>query len=359
MSVISHSIGPHLAPPLLYYKVEFRHWGIKMRINRKQPLKKPASTSLKKELRRRLLIADDDTILARPLAEFFTTQGWDCRICYTVSTAKEIIEFWHPDAILVDLLLPRTNALSMLKYISSKPLLRKPRVVVMSKQSLAKGITAVQKAGASGYLLKPFLFDDALRSVDPSKARPIIKAEKPDSKIQLDATTQVMLKELHLVSLFLKQALDDRKPSENLFNLMRMVSLKVKAVRCSFIRITNPDTGVVMASNDDVSVQGLPIQLNKYPEIREVMRTLRVLIIPNVKSSELMAPVRELMAHTNFETIAVFPIFMHGKFFGVTSLRMEQRDSAQMFYIDHFGQVTAQIISLTMAETLNKRSGAA
>ncbi len=220
---------------------------------------------------------------------------------------------------------------------------------------MSLAVAAVKKAGASGYLLKPFSFEDALRLIDPAQS--VVRPEPiqavqghaaNDLEAQLDPTTKVMLKELHLVNLFLKQALDDRRPNENLFNLMRMVSMKVKALRCSFIRVLNTETGIVMASNDDVSVHGLPIQLEKYPEIREVMKTMQVLIIPHVKTSEIMAPVRELMAHTKYETMAIFPIMIKGKFFGVTSLRMEQRDPIDMFYVDRFGQVTAQILSLTM-----------
>lgn len=330
---------------------------------------KKVSFTLKGESRRRMLIADDDTALSRAIADYFTGRGWECRITYTVTTAKDVIDYWHPDAVMVDLLLPHTNALTLMKHLNAKPMLHRPRVIVMSKQALPKAISAVKKAGADAYLIKPFTFDDALRLVDPAAALPkpepvavppFVPKEEGlpwDMSEKLDPTTKVMLKELHLVNLFLKQALDHRKPSENLFNLMRMVSLKVKAVRCSFIRIVNEETGVVMASNDDRSVAGLPIQLRKYPEIREVMRTLQVLLIPHVKSSELMAPVRELMAHTKFETIAIFPIFIRGRFFGVTSLRMEQRDPIDMFYVDSFGQVTAQILSLTLSGEELRRVG--
>lgn len=341
--------------------------------------------------RRRLLIADDDTTLARVLADYLNGKGFECRICYAVSSAKEIIEFWHPEFVMVDLLLPQTNALSLLKFISSKSVAIRPRTIVMAKQAGASAIEAVVKAGASGYLLKPFTFEQALKSILPDLAAkmpapektasqlvapafPIVSKETgkvvsnkdataaiaktiivdPNSHNQLDPTTKVMLRELHLVNLFLRQAMDVRSPSQNLFNLMRMVSLKVKAVRCSFIRVLNSETGVVMASNDDANVQDLPIQLSNYPEIREVAKTMRVLLIPNVKSSELMAPVREQMSHTNFETIAVFPIFLHGKFFGVTSLRMEQRSQVEMFYIDQFGQVAAQIISMTLLENIRQ-----
>ncbi len=353
--------------------------------------------------RRRLLIADDDTTLARVLSDYLTGKGFECRICYSVSSAKEIIEFWHPEFVMVDLLLPQTNALSLLKFIGSKSVSIRPRTIVMAKQAGSSGIEAVVKAGANGYLLKPFTFEQALKSLLPELAAKIPAPEKaagqvvspafttvtqpaqlvtsasaataaiaktvlstasatpstasitdPGAHNHLDPATKVMLKELHLVNLFLKQALDVRNPSENLFNLMRMVSMKVRAVRCSFIRVLNSETGVVMASNDDANVQNLPIHLNNYPEIREVMKTMKVLLIPNVKTSELMAPVRDHMAHTNFETIAVFPIFLRGKFFGVTSLRMEQKSPVEMFYIDQFGQVAAQIISMTLLDNIRQ-----
>ncbi len=357
------------------------------------------STTVESQPRRRLLIADDDTTLARVLSDYLNSKGFEARICYSVSSAREIIEFWHPEFVLIDMLIPQTNALSLLKFINGKSLTIRPRAIVMAKQAMANGIESVVKAGAQGYLLKPFTFEQALKVILPELAAKIPAPEKaaaqmvapafgtvkktaqvvtgaqqaphvntvistvagapatptiidPNAHHKLDPATKVMLKELHLVNLFLKQAMDVRNPSENLFNLMRMVSLKVKAVRCSFIRCLNEETGVVMASNDDVNVQDLPIQLSNYPEIREVMKTLRVLIIPNVKTSELMAPVRDQMSHTNFETIAVFPIFLRGKFFGVTSLRMEQRSPVEMFYIDHFGQVAAQIISMTLMDSL-------
>jgi CheY-like chemotaxis protein len=318
---------------------------------------------LRAQLRRRILIADDDSTLARAVSDFFTGKGFDCRITFTVGTARDVIEFWHPEVIFTDLMLPHTNAISLLKYVNSKPLLIKPRVIVMSRQSLAEGIEAVKRAGASGYLIKPFSFEDALRMVDPTLMPKVIVPPGPaplpvapdDPREMLDPTTKVLLKELHLVNLFLKQALDMRQPSNNLFNLMKMVSLKVKAVRCSFIRCLNEETGIVMASNDDASVSGLPIQLRNYPEIQEVRRTMQVLLIPNVRSSELMAPVREAMIKLKFDTIAVFPIFINGRFFGVTSLRMEQREPVDMFYIDHFGQLAAQVLSLTLANESEQR----
>ena len=127
-----------------------------------------------------------------------------------------------------------------------------------------------------------------------------------------------------------------------------MISLKVHAARCSFIQCLNEDTGLVLASNDDENVQGLPIQLAQYPEIREVRRTRLPLIIPNIRTSDILAPVKSQLARTPFETLAVFPVFCRGQFYGVMSLRMDQKDKVEMFYIEKFGQVCSQIISLAI-----------
>lgn len=322
--------------------------------------------------RPRLLIADDDTTLARTLSDYFTGKGYNCRITYLVSGAKEIIEYWHPQFILADLMLPHSNALTLFKFINVRPPADRPRVVLMSKEIVKNGVESIRKMGAAGILLKPFSFAEAHQLLDPS-VRPVaempaiqplvtnlVKSHsvttkesgqitKASSPTEIDVATETVLKELHLVNLFLKQAMDQRRPSENLFRLMQMVSLKFKALRCSFIRCLNHETGIVMASNDDQSLSGLPIQLSNYPEIQEAMRTMRVVLIPSVRSSTLMEPVREILTRNRFETIAVFPIFVEGKFFGVTSLRMEERTPIEMFYIDRFGQVAAQIISLTVA----------
>lgn len=128
-----------------------------------------------------------------------------------------------------------------------------------------------------------------------------------------------------------------------------MVGLKVHALRCSVIRCVNADHGLVIASNDDENVQGLPIELEQYPEISEVRRTGRPLIIANVRTSDIMAPVKRRLEKTPFETLAVFPLFKAGKFYGVLSLRMEQRDKSGIEYTEKFGTVCSQIISLAIA----------
>ena len=64
--------------------------------------------------------------------------------------------------------------------------------------------------------------------------------------------------ELRLLNLLFKQATLEHESFETrLFNLMRMINIKVGAVRSSLIQCVSDQHGVVLASNDDQNVTGL------------------------------------------------------------------------------------------------------
>lgn len=299
-------------------------------------LKSPFEGTRAEATRQRILIADDDTTFARRFGEFLWNYGFECKTTATISEAKYIVEFWQPDSVFIDLMLPETNALSLCKFINSKALKKRPKIIVMSKQTLPQGIETMRRAGAAHYLVKPFPFDEALGVVSDQVAKPS------------EALSEGAIKELHLLNLFLKQALVEDPSQVCLYNLMRMISLKVHALRCSIIQCLNADTGVVVASNDDENIGGLPIDLAAYPEVREVRQTLRPLMVLNVRNSDLMLPVQGRMAQTGFASLAVFPLFHRGEFYGVLSLRLEQQSKVEMYYVEKFGQVCSQIISLAI-----------
>lgn len=311
---------------------------------------KPASTAKKSarvaETRRRVLIADTDTQLARRLSDYFWSQGIECRLAISISEAKETIEYWQPDAVFVDLMLPETNALSLCRFVQTKTLKKVPQIIVMSKHTQPQGIETMRRAGASHYLVKPFSLEDAYMMIRPKVA--------PESSAAGFSPTlggpESSVMELHLLNLFIQQATQGESEQQRMFNLMRMISLKLHALRCSIIQVVNETTGLVLASNDDETVQGLPLKLAQYPEVLEVWRTRNPLIIPNIATSDLLAPVRPLLQKTPFETIALFPVFRRGEPYAVISLRMEQKQRGEIYYIDKFGRVVSQILSLALSQ---------
>lgn len=154
--------------------------------------------------------------------------------------------------------------------------------------------------------------------------------------------------DLYLLELILKQALHGGMEKSSLYYLLRMISLKLHAIRCSIIQCTDEFTGQVVASNDDENIQGLPLDLHQYPEIVEVRRTNRPLVVRDIRTSDLMAPVLNRLTKVPFETLAIFPLMRQGRFYGVLSLRLESDEKLDVRYLERFGGVCSQIISLAI-----------
>lgn len=293
-------------------------------------------------IRQRVLIADDDTHFARRLASFLWNHGCEARVVRTATEAREAVEFWQPQSVFVNIVLAGSPSHGLLRFIQNVKTTIKPRVAVMSSSSATQGLEFFKRAGARYSLLKPFPAEEALKVVEDASVQP---PQPQPSKLDFQATS---IRELYLMRLILKQATWSGPQSARLFNLMRMIGMKVKALRCSLIECDYSHTGFVRASNDDEKISGLPLELSVYPEIMEVKRTNRRLIIPNIRTSDLMATVQTKLAQAPFETIAIFPVYRGGVFYGVLSLRLEQRQPADIIYIEQFGEVCAQILTLAL-----------
>lgn len=300
------------------------------------------------KVRHRILVADHDTPFARRMAESLFESGFEARVAANVQQAKELIEFWQPDTVFMDLLLPDTNALSILKFLSTHSLKKIPKVVVMSVKAMPQGMEQMRRAGADHYLRKPFSLEEAFRTIH------LLHEPKVENESQGMGLGPATIKELHLINLFLKQA-SHREPS--LYNLMRMINLKTKAIRCSLIHVRSDAKGRVLASNDDEQLTAFDLDLTKYPEVLEVKRTLEPVIIPNARTSDILKTVQSEIARTPFETLILFPVFRHGVFFGALSLRMQQRDPIEIFYVEKFGQVCSQILSMVIGQAGNSIVG--
>ncbi|MGZ3722355.1 MAG: response regulator [Bdellovibrionales bacterium] len=291
------------------------------------------------KLKQRVLIADYDTHFARRLADYLWDHGYEARVVQTVAEARSSVQSWQPHSVFINLILPEGNAISLIRFINSKNIRSKPQMTVMSKQTMPVALDEVRKAGVKFTLLKPFPVEEALRIVE------IGSHEVAQEKKPLEAGS---MRELHLLNLILRQATVTGTDGR-LFNLLRMINMKADALRSSLIQWVNTDTAVVLASNDDENVRGLKLDIKNYPEIVAVKNSGRSLIIPNIRTSDVLASVQAKLQQTPFETIILFPVFKLGKFFGVLSLRMEQKDSLDMTYIEKFGEVCSHILALSIA----------
>ncbi len=104
-----------------------------------------------------VLLADNSEYFAIPCANEMRAQGLDVTMTEKDGRAVlEALETYHPDVLLMDVFLPRLDALGVLEGIEQREIIPRPRVMIMSGFDNPTLEREVMAAGADYYFLKPF-----------------------------------------------------------------------------------------------------------------------------------------------------------------------------------------------------------
>jgi two-component system sensor histidine kinase ChiS len=120
--------------------------------------------------------------------------------------------------------------------------------------------------------------------------------------------------------------------AEEIFQtLVRRVGQALSLSHCSFV-VTSPgaDHGRVVAVYENPSVRDMWVELTRYPEIQEALRTESPVVIEDVKEHPLFATVRDKWdtqaVEVNIRSAVALPVFVQGTPAGVFFLRTRDGD---------------------------------
>ncbi|MBX5481095.1 MAG: PAS domain S-box protein [Myxococcaceae bacterium] len=117
--------------------------------------------------------------------------------------------------------------------------------------------------------------------------------------------------------------------------------------------------GFIIAASDDASVKDLRIDLSRYPEIREVVRTGQPVIVEDAPSHPLLEDVKEHVSSKNIHAIAAVPLSVQGKLLGVLLVRSSARRKAftrrEVDFLSTVGHATA--VALRNVQLLETERG--
>lgn len=99
-----------------------------------------------------ILIADDDTALCAMLAEYLELEEFRVSLAHDGQTALEIALKEKPDAILLDVMMPRMNGFDMLRELRKKSAI--PVLMLTARGDEVDSIVGLE-LGADDYLGKP------------------------------------------------------------------------------------------------------------------------------------------------------------------------------------------------------------
>ncbi len=103
---------------------------------------------------KKILIIEDDQLVANIYANKFTVDHFKVEIAPDGDAGFALVNSFQPDAVLLDLMLPKTPGLDVLKKIRAQPGLENLPVVVFSNTYLSNMVQEAWKAGATKCLSK-------------------------------------------------------------------------------------------------------------------------------------------------------------------------------------------------------------
>ncbi|HEY3447371.1 MAG TPA: PAS domain S-box protein [Myxococcales bacterium] len=107
-----------------------------------------------------------------------------------------------------------------------------------------------------------------------------------------------------------------------LHDVTRRLAEELSIDRCALVLIDEErGQGHIVAASDDRAVKDLKIELARYPEIREAVRTGQPVVVDDVGSHPLLGEMREAVAKRGIASLAAVPLSVQGKTLGVLLLR--------------------------------------
>ena len=114
--------------------------------------------------RGRILIVDDEEVIASTLREFLEGEGFEVAVAGDLASALVQVEAFEPEIVLCDVQLPGADGLTVL----NRTLQLRPETlfIMITAFATVENAVAAFHRGAHDYLMKPVLFEDLTARID-------------------------------------------------------------------------------------------------------------------------------------------------------------------------------------------------
>lgn len=102
----------------------------------------------------RVLIVEDNAFIAKLWSKLLEREGYETRLAPDGRTARLEMKEWRPDAVLLDLVLPETDGLTLCREWRADASLAALKVVFVSAANSRHEMLAAREAGANAFVSK-------------------------------------------------------------------------------------------------------------------------------------------------------------------------------------------------------------
>ncbi|AEC21099.1 two-component system response regulator [Pusillimonas sp. T7-7] len=138
----------------------------------------------------RILVVDDEIGIRELLSEILYDEGHTVELAENAAQARAARLRSRPDLVLLDIWMPDTDGVSLLKEWGSQGLLDMP-VIMMSGHATVDTAVEATRIGAVDFLEKPITLQKLLKTIAAGLARPVVTsaqvaaARQPDQRAEL------------------------------------------------------------------------------------------------------------------------------------------------------------------------------
>lgn len=268
---------------------------------------------------KKVLIVDDSKTARDRLSDMLKERNYDIRFAADGKEAVKVAKVFDPTLILINVVMPGMGGIEACERIRSIRLAARPTIIMISSVSEHEVIAEALSRGADEFVMKPVNDVELLARIDAQmrihEFYHEMALDKRDLETILDITKAV------------SSSLD---PSAVLRTVVCRIAEITNATRCSILLVPNDKVAYVLASHDDPDIENLKIDLTKYPEIREALRTKTLLVVDDMTDSPVMKEISDLLQSFEGMSIMVVPIVFGEEVLGTLILRAQKKDH-------HFG----------------------
>jgi len=230
----------------------------------------------------KILIADDDETLNRTLSWVLKDSGYEVE---TVSSGKNLIErllAGRYDLLLLDILMPESDGLSLLERIKTHPQLKYLPVLMISSMPPEEATITTLGLGAADFIPKPIRIRELLARV---KAH--LRASRELDQARAEARSREAMMDI------LREVTVSISSAEIYQILVRRVARGLNISKCSIILANQSDsTGTVAAAYENPNLRSLEVDLERYPEIMETLDRQAMVLVQDVSTDPLYHDIR-------------------------------------------------------------------
>jgi PAS domain S-box-containing protein len=261
-----------------------------------------------------VLVVDDDAVSRHVLAQALGAAGLTTAVVSSGADALAWLAEATPALVLLDLVMPPPDGFAVLRSMRNDARTADVPVVVLTALDSDDDVARAFEMGGDDFIRKPFRPAELIARIRGQlRIREYVEAlgrKERDAKVVLELT----------------QALSSTLDFRNiLFTVVRRIAEVARVDRCSIVLVRDRgDIGYVVAASDDKELRDLPIDLDKYPEIQQVMKDGEPLVIEDASTHPLFDIVRAGLPLNAFRSLALLPILFEDRPMGVLFLRGRQ-----------------------------------